>query len=66
MYRGVFGFVLVWREVFESLVNPLWIVKGFDVLEHTQARFLQVREGVMVGPFVLDRVWSVNQALSHY
>jgi hypothetical protein len=36
-------------------MQPHMIVKGFDVLEHTQAGRFQIGELFMVGPLVFER-----------
>ncbi len=49
---GVFGFKLVGSQISQGLVNPLSIVKRFDVFKHAQSSFIKDLERFMLGPLV--------------
>ena len=51
----MFGFECFWGFVAERLVEPLAIVKHFDVLEHAQTCRVEVFVRFVLRPFVLER-----------
>ena len=50
----VLGFVLLWRHVAKCLVNPLVIIKHFDVLENARPGIGQIDVGMMIRPLLFQ------------